>query len=43
VPHNAASPSSLERAIWARFCLVVAVPAGWSWRAARSEAASASA
>jgi hypothetical protein len=40
---NAASPSSLERAMWAPFCLVVAALAWWSWRAARSESASASA
>ena len=36
---NAASLSSLERAIWAPFCLAVAVLAWWAWRAARSEAA----
>jgi hypothetical protein len=40
---NAASPSSLERAIWAPFCLVVAVLAWRSWRATRSGAASTSA
>ena len=39
---NAASPSSLERAIWAPFCVVVAVLSWWSWRAARSEGAPAS-
>jgi hypothetical protein len=34
---NAASPSVLERAIWAPYCVVTAALAWWAWRAARVE------